>query len=496
VLSKLLTFGLLLSCCASIAQNKVSFTIQNEEQQGLSQAVLYLDQKEYQSDATGRIQLDLKKAGIYQAIIFVEGYKIQQKLVVLSNGSNHLFTLAKEYTVLEDINIAKIVEESQVNRGIIRAVVVDTKSQVIRPASLSDLMNRTTGVRVRESGGLGAETSVNLNGFQGQAIRYFKDGIPLNYLGRGYNLSTIPLDVLDRVEVYKGIVPVHLASDALGGAINLISNATQANTLRTSLEYGSFSTFRGALSGHYNLNNQFYIGGTFFYNTSDNDYKINTPDPELAKSAKKVRLFHNQYKHYYTQVYLGAKNLKWADLLQVDLNYYNVDKQIQNSPTSMVIPYGGISDKEHSIIPTLRYKKAFLNSKLTVDQFVAYNVVKTRAIDTLQARYDWLGNYATRGYRGEGDHPMDASIDMTFLTSRTLVGFALNPTHQLWLNNTYNYTKRVGIDWYGKKLEDTQQPLIEIPSYYKKNTTALGLTSQWFSSTFETHILLKKWRAI
>lgn len=493
MLRKLFLYSIFLSSSALLAQHKVSLMVENQEHHPISGAVLYLNQQAYTTNENGQIHLEVKEERTSNAVVYVEGYQPFQQVVQLADGRVYTFQLIKETTLLESIQITKQTEEKEVNRGIIRALEVDTKSQVLRPTSLSDLMNRSTGVRIRESGGLGGETSVNLNGFQGQAIRYFRDGIPLNYLGEGYNLSNIPLEALNKVEVYKGVIPVHLASDALGGAINLVSQTNQANDLRASMAYGSFNTFRTSIRGHYNLKDQVYVGGEFFSNYADNDYKIETPDPELARTTAKVRLFHNRYRHYYANVYLGVKNLKVADLLQVDLSYYQVDKQIQHSPTTMVTPYGGIDNKQHSLVPTLRYKKKLMDERLTIDQFIAYNVVKANLTDTLQGRYNWLGEFSPRGYRGEGDQPTDAAIDMTFFTSRTLLGWQWNRNQQLWLNNTYNYTKRVGTDSYGKKIEDTQQPIIELPSYYKKNTLAVGLTSQWFNQQLETTAILKNY---
>ncbi|MDM1044487.1 TonB-dependent receptor [Myroides sp. 1354] len=494
MLRKLFIYSVFLSTSALVAQHKVSFAIENQESQSIKGAVLYFNQVAYTADVAGRVDLEVKEEQRGYVVVYAEGYLPLQEEVQLSNGSSRILRLTKEGTVLADIQIAKRAEQGEVNRGIIRALEVDTKSQVVRPVSLEDVMNRTTGVRVRASGGLGGETHVNINGFQGHAIRYFKDGIPINYLGNSYTLSTIPLDVLNKVEVYKGVIPVYLASDVLGGAVNFVSNTNQANSLRISGEYGSFNTWRTAVRGHYNLNEHFYIGGEFFSNYADNDYKINTPDPELAQEVGKVRLFHNRFKQYTTSVYVGAKHLKIADLLQLELNYYTLDKQIQHSPTTMLTPFGGIEDRQHSWIPSLRYKKKFAQDKLSIDQFFAYNVVKSKTIDTLQGRYSWLGEFSPRGFRGEGDHPTQAAIDMTFFTSRTLVGFQWDKNQQFWLNNTYTYNKRVGTDSYGKRIEDTQQPLIEVPSYYKKNVVALGLTSQWLSTRLETILVLKHYQ--
>jgi outer membrane cobalamin receptor len=57
----------------------------------------------------------------------------------------------------------------------------------------------------------------------GKAVKFFIDGVPLEMLGKGVDLSTLPVNMADRVEIYKGVVPVHLSTDAMGGAVNIIS---------------------------------------------------------------------------------------------------------------------------------------------------------------------------------------------------------------------------------------------------------------------------------
>lgn len=490
-LSKVTLLMALASTSLALGQIKKSIVITNNSNQLVKNAVVIVNNQQLITDGEGKVQFDLKPASSYVIQVFAEHYQSVNQTFDTVDLIRNSFVLEEDHTILSDIIVQTKDEQQNSNRDIIRAVTIDTKSEILRPTSLNDLMNKTTGVRIRQGGGLGSEANINLNGFQGNAIRFFKDGIPLNYLGQGYNISNVPLDVLDKVEVYKGIIPVHLASDALGGAVNLVSSSIQSNQLRASVEYGSFNTIRSAVRGHYNLNDNLYAGGEVFYNYSDNDYKINTPDLELAQTHSKVKLFHNRYKHFFANAYLGAHNLSWADKIELGISYYNIDKQLQNSPTSMVVPYGGIEDKQHSVIPTLRYKKAVFNDKLSIDQFLSYNVVKSQAIDTLKGRYNWLGEFTPRGYRGEGDMPMDADIDMTFFTSRTLIGYAINPSQQIWLNNTYNYTKREGKDPYGRVIQDLNQTVIELPTRYKKNVLAIGLTSQWWDKKLETNAIVK-----
>lgn len=41
--------------------------------------------------------------------------------------------------------------------------------------------------------------------------------------GSGVSLANLPVNIIDRIEIYKGVVPASLGTDALGGAINIIT---------------------------------------------------------------------------------------------------------------------------------------------------------------------------------------------------------------------------------------------------------------------------------
>jgi outer membrane cobalamin receptor len=83
---------------------------------------------------------------------------------------------------------------------------------------LVDILQRSPGINVRRSGGLGSDFNLALNGLSGNKIRYFFDGIPMEDFG---SALSFPASLVERIEVYKGVAPVSLGSDALGGAVNV-----------------------------------------------------------------------------------------------------------------------------------------------------------------------------------------------------------------------------------------------------------------------------------
>jgi hypothetical protein len=101
--------------------------------------------------------------------------------------------------------------------------VVELGEAHVRSADLGEVLRRTEGVDVRGTGALGAPVLLSLNGLVGAQVRVFVDGVPLELSGLGEDLSRLPVGELERVELYKGVVPLRLGADALGGAIHLVT---------------------------------------------------------------------------------------------------------------------------------------------------------------------------------------------------------------------------------------------------------------------------------
>lgn len=99
-------------------------------------------------------------------------------IAVLSFNSKSVFAQQDtlQNTGLNEVIIQRETKAEKESRQPIRATVLDVKAMKQQPSSVIELMNRTVGVRVRQTGGLGNATNLMLNGFEGKAIKYFKDG--------------------------------------------------------------------------------------------------------------------------------------------------------------------------------------------------------------------------------------------------------------------------------------------------------------------------------
>lgn len=432
------------------------------------------------SNEDGHYRLTQIPEGVYTLSISAVGFKTIESRLTIGSGENlNLdFLLEESRTELGEVLVQGKGRTQQAQEQVVTAKVVDVKAVSREPATVAELMNRSAGIRIRESGGLGNNTEVSINGFQGKSIRYFKDGIPLDYLGDGYNISNLPLNSLERVDVYKGVLPVSLGADALGGAVNLVTNNHNRNDFSTSYQIGSFNTHRISTLGNYiDKEKGWYAGGEAFFNYSDNDYKVEAriPDPETkVPSWEEVRLFHNRYKSYYAEAYFGLKDKAWVDDLKLSLATYGIDRD-QQHPTLMTDVYGAITLDQQSLIPSLRYRKAWFDGKLKIDQFLSYNKITKKRVDTLRGRYDWRGNFTPNPHRiGESPQPSDSQVNYDNFTSRTNLSYDLGAQHELEGNLVLARSKRKGRDPLGIRFKDTDIDVLSLPATYQKWIAGLG----------------------
>ena len=121
--------------------------------------------------------------------------------------------------------------------------VVEVDAQLPATADVAAVVDSVSGVVVRRLGGLGDYSSVSIRGSSARQVQVFIDGIPLNPAGSSaINLSELPLQAFERVEVYRGNTPLEFGAAPVGGVVHLVTG--DQRVLGASLGYGSFGTAR------------------------------------------------------------------------------------------------------------------------------------------------------------------------------------------------------------------------------------------------------------
>ncbi len=95
--------------------------------------------------------------------------------------------------------------------------------------SLAEVLNQLEGVYIHETGPAGGEKQVSIRGSASKHVLVLLDGQRLNPAGSGEaDLNSVPLEMIEKVEVYRGGQSSRFGADALGGVINIITQGSRA----------------------------------------------------------------------------------------------------------------------------------------------------------------------------------------------------------------------------------------------------------------------------
>jgi len=172
---------------------------------------------------------------------------------------------------------------------------IDATQPSARLVSVADLLEGQSGVFVKSRGGLGSFTSVSIRGSADNEVAILVDGIPLTRAAVGViDLSALSVAGLERVDVWRGVPPIELGADAVGGAINLITRRGRlVPELRVSIGAGSFGA-RTAAAGWSGSDRGLRIDLSAAYNGAAGDFSYyDTAGTLFNQSDDRISIRHN-----------------------------------------------------------------------------------------------------------------------------------------------------------------------------------------------------------
>ena len=270
--------------------------------------------------------------------------------------------------------------------------VIDTKKAQKQTADMGEVLARTQGIALRRSGGLGSEARFSLNGLYDDQIRFFMDGVPLDLAGFPFGIANVPVNLVDRIEVYRGVVPVRLGADALGGAVNLVTDQSLETHLGASYQIGSFGTHRATLDGIWRHEpTGLYVGATGYLDVAKNDYEVDVEvaDERGRLSPATVKRFHDGYIAYGGMLQVGVADRPWARRLVLQAFASTYDKELQHNVV-MTVPYGEVEYGETVVGTTARYDVG-LSEIFDLELIANYARRTIDFVDKGMWVYDWYG---------------------------------------------------------------------------------------------------------
>lgn len=468
----------------------LSGRIISKEKESVEYATVYLKGTSYgcSTNEQGMYHLHAP-AGRYTLVVSAIGYDTVERPITLTGERQKLnITLTDQQVQLDEV-VVMATGVGRVKQSPFNTVAVDTREMQNTTKNLSDALAKAPGLKLRESGGVGSDMSLMLDGFSGKHVKIFIDGVPQEGVGPSFGLNNIPVSFANRIEVYKGVVPVGFGTDAIGGVVNIVTDRRRKGWFAdASYSYGSFNTHKSYIHFGQTLKNGFTYEVNAFQNYSDNDYRVDSPVEDFETGRidrdvkERVRRFNDTYHNEAVVGKLGFTGRSWADRLMLGITWSHLYKEVQTGVRQEIV-YGEKHRRGYSLMPSLEYSKRNLFVRgLEATLTASYNKDVTTNVDTASYKYNWRGERALLNSPGEQTYQHLRATNHNWNGTVTL-NYRIGRTHLFTLNHVLTDFRRSNTSLL------TSQPVTDpIDKRTRKNITGLSYrlmpTDKWNLSLF------------
>jgi len=435
------TFLLLLLFSLSIsAQNTAELigTVTDKvTHQPLIGADVYIKElnKGVSTDARGQYRLTHLPEGNYTVWFSFLGYQTFGKKISVKGQMRSDVSLKEQAEEISGVTVSGKSIAHQKKEQSMPVTVIDMSNLRGTVSSVQDILLKTVGITLRSSGGVGSSSRISVRGLEGKRIGFFIDELPLGEQTDYIDINDIPIDMIDRIEIYKGVVPARFGGSSLGGAINIVIREYPDKYADLSYGYESYNTHKAQGVFKRNLKQRglvFGIGGG--YTSSDNNYTFDSPFQEGLRITRN----HDKYRKLIIGGSFKAKKW-WFDEVELEPVFVKTYKEIQG------IEYDIREAHSQSLMTGLSNKLEkdnFLTEGLNLDMFNGLVLTKMNFIDKATRRYEWDGSsYPTPSrYGGEAgyNYPSDSDDKKLTFINKTNLEYILTERHSLNINSVFS----------------------------------------------------------
>lgn len=329
--------------------------------------------------------------------------------------------------------------------------VISYKDFDTKVATVADVLRKESGVQIRQIGGLGSSSRVNIRGSSARQVNVFLDGVLLNgAFGGSVDLSQFSLGNIEQIEIYRGNAPVQLAYSGIGGAINIKTRKLGGKPQKQLVVgVGSFESKKVAasLADSYE-GSDFFISGEYL--VADNDFDMinyaGTPDNRDDDFIEKRN--NADFDH-------TSGLLSWSRSINKTLDLKVVTQYFEKNDR--------LADPLNKPTNTAELATSYISGQVKLDYF--YSPVTTYGFKLFSSeKIEAYQDPDNIGLRVNDEEGGTRTYGLSFQASHTLQSNLVS----LNLENT--------LERY--KLEDF---IRNTTVAYKRNQSVLGIQNEWIS---------------
>ncbi|HET7840885.1 MAG TPA: TonB-dependent receptor [Terriglobia bacterium] len=202
-----------------------------------------------QTDANGKYEFMDLEPGVYQLLATAPGMSVSPESIEVHAGENRIADLLLKLSAVEQRVVVSASLGGALAPEIGSTVSVVSHNEIEQRGAQNafEVLSGIPGLDVNQSGRRGGVANVFIRGGDSDYTMVMMDGIELNEFGGLFDISQLPADGLDRIEVLRGPQSALYGSNAVTGVIDLVSRQGDGPPHFTALaEAGSFNTHRFA----------------------------------------------------------------------------------------------------------------------------------------------------------------------------------------------------------------------------------------------------------
>lgn len=235
--------------------------IYDEEGRAIAAATITLNPDNHflEVEEDGSFQIADLYAGVYTLAVSHMGYKNYEQSIEITAGqiAQIKIKLQKDTHTLNEVAVNdKLVQSdnlvSATNSAMPVTVISRKQIELMGSRRLDEVLKEQTGIAiVNNIAGGNRSVGVQLQGFSSEYVMILIDGQPMvGRNGGSFDLSRISVTNIERIEIIKGAASCLFGSEAMGGAINIITRhgALQPQGV-ASIRYGSLKIVDATLEG-------------------------------------------------------------------------------------------------------------------------------------------------------------------------------------------------------------------------------------------------------
>ncbi len=293
------------------------------------------------SDKKGEWFLNIDDDNKYGITIYSPGYIPVNTIIGGKGLKDKIFALKEDKLLRHELVVTATKTNHTVGDVPVASIVVSKKE--IEEKGIKDIVDvfeTIPGLRIsKRSGSWGNKGNISIQGMPSNYTLILVDG--QKYIGGhgGVDLASIPVDMIERIEVVKGPSSVLYGSDAIGGIVNIITKSGSDQKSEVSLKSaaGSDKLMIYEAGGHYNTGK---FSACLNFTKRDCD-GINKETDVISESNIGGNL---SYKF--------SPNIKWS--LSPRYEYTKLDKQDRIQKRTAINSNFEIKDNKGGIL-NLRY---------------------------------------------------------------------------------------------------------------------------------------------